>query len=200
VDLRSERGRADLDALLARSHVFVQGYRPGALDALGYGPQALAERRLGLIYVSLSAYSEGGPWGMRRGFDSLVQTATGFNRAEAEAAGTGDPKPLPMQILDYATGHLMAFAAAAALHRQMREGGSWHVQLSLARTGQWLRSLGRVPDGLATEWPQRDLYLEKSASGFGELVAVSHSAQLSRTPARWTRPSVPPGTDPPRWP
>ena len=200
VDLRTENGRHDLNALLASTQVFVQGYRPGGLDTLGYGPQALAERRPGIVYVSLSAYGCAGPWRSRRGFDSLVQTATGFNHAEAEAAGTRAPKPLPMQILDYASGHLMAFAATAALLRQMNEGGSWQVRVSLAQTGQWIRSLGRVPGGLDAAWPDRLPYLETSQSGFGELVAVRHSAQLSRTPTQWTRTSVPPGTDPPVWP
>ena len=46
----------------------------------------------------------------------------------------------------------------------------------------------------------REPYLESTKSGFGNLVAVRHSAQFSMTPARWTRPSVPPGTDPPAWP
>jgi hypothetical protein len=170
------------------------------VEALGYGPHALAQRKAGIICVSLSAYGTQGPWRLRRGFDSLVQTAMGFNCAEAEAAEVPEPKPLPMQILDYATGHLMAFAASAALLRQMREGGSWHVRVSLAQTGQWIRSLGRVPGGVGIAWPDRQPYLETSGSGFGELVAVRHSAQLSLTPAQWTRPSVPPGTDPPAWP
>ncbi|MFH1603250.1 MAG: CoA transferase [Pseudomonadota bacterium] len=200
VDLRTDAGRQDLNRLLTSSHVFVQGYRPGGLDALGYGPQALAQRKAGIVYVSLSAYGAEGPWRSRRGFDSLVQTAMGFNHAEAEAAGASAPKALPMQILDYAAGHLMAFATAAALSRQRTEGGSWHVRVSLAQTGHWIRSLGRVPDGLKTALPDRQAYLETSQSGFGELVAVRHSAQLSLTPACWTRPSVPPGTDPPVWP
>ena len=200
VDLRSDHGRHDLDALLASTQVFVQGYRPGGIEQLGYGPQALAQRRPGIVCVSLSAYGTEGPWRSRRGFDSLVQTAMGFNQAEAAAAGKPEPKPLPMQILDYATGHLMAFAASAALLRQMREGGSWHVRVSLAQTAHWIRSLGRVQGGLGIAWPDRQPYLETTRSGFGELVAVRHSAQLSLTPARWTRPSVPPGTDPPAWP
>ena len=199
-DLRSEQGRSDLDELLASTDVFVQGYRPGGLDALGYGPAALAQRKPGIVYVSLSAYGNEGPWRARRGFDSLLQTAMGFNHAEAEAAGTPEPKPLPMQILDYASGHLMAFGASAALLRQMHEGGSWHVRVSLAQTGQWIRSLGRVPGGSAAAWPDRRPYLETTRSGFGELLAVRHSAQLSLTPARWTRPSMPPGTHPPAWP
>ncbi len=200
IDLQTQEGRSALDSLLADAHVFVQGYRPGGLDALGFSPQAIAARRPGIVCVSLSAYGETGPWHERRGFDSLVQTATGFNHAEAEAAGSPDPKPLPMQILDYATGHLMAFAAAAALRRQTIEGGSWHVRLSLAQTGHWIRNLGRVANGFAVARPDRAPYLETAASGFGELVALRHSARLARTPARWGRPSMPPGTHPPIWP
>ncbi len=200
VDLRTPEGRAAMDALVQGAHVFVQGYRPGALARLGYAPEALAERRPGIVCVSLSAYGTQGPWNDRRGFDSLVQTATGFNRAEAEAAGDpGKPKALPMQILDEATGYLIAFGAAAALHRQQREGGSWHVQVSLARTGLWLRSLGRVAGGLQAQPPALDAWVEASASGFGLLGGIRPSARLGRTPAAWTRPSEPPGSAPPRW-
>mgnify|MGYP001627302999 CR=1 FL=1 len=200
VDLRTEAGRADMDALVDGAHVFVQGYRPGALAAHGYAPEALAARRPGIVCVSLSAYGTQGPWKDRRGFDSLVQTATGFNVAEAEAAGDASrPRALPMQILDQATGYLIAFGASAALRRQQREGGSWHVQVSLAQTGHWLRHLGRVPDGFAVTAPAIEPFLETSASGFGELRALRHSAQLGRTPTRWVRPSSPPGSSPPRW-
>ena len=63
--------------------MFVQGYRPGALARLGFGPEALARLRPGIVCVSLSAYGPSGPWAGRRGFDSLVQMATGINWAEA---------------------------------------------------------------------------------------------------------------------
>lgn len=200
IDLRDERQRQAMDHLLPHAHVFVQGYRPGGLDTLGYGPQALAHKRPGIIVVSLSAYGDHGPWATRRGFDSLVQAATGFNLAEALAAGSALPKALPLQTLDHATGYLMAFAASAAKARQLREGGSWHVRVSLAQTAHWLRSLGRVAAGFEVTAPDRQPYLESTASGFGTLVALRHSAQLSRTPALWSRPSVPPGTHPPAWP
>ena len=199
VDLRTENGKQSMAHLLQGSHVFVQGYRHGALAGLGWGPEALAQARLGIVCVSLSAYGGVGPWAQRRGFDSLVQTATGFNHAEMQAAGSTTPKALPAQILDYGTGHLMAFAVSVALHRQQTEGGSWHVRVSLAQTGHWLRGLGRVPNGFAVKSPNRQPYLEASASGFGDLIALRHSAQLSRTPAQWTQPSVPPGTHPPTW-
>lgn len=200
LDLHAPDDRQAMDALVAGADVFIQGYRPGGLEALGYGAHALAERRPGVIVVSLSAYGEQGPWGQRRGFDSLVQAATGFNLAEAEAARAAKPQALPMQILDHASGYLMAFATAAAKARQLQEGGSWHVRVSLAQTAHWLRSLGRVASGFAVAEPDRQPYLETYASGFGSLVAVRPTPQLSRTPARWGRPSVPPGTHAPVWP
>ncbi|HEY8050303.1 MAG TPA: CoA transferase, partial [Ramlibacter sp.] len=86
VDLRTQEGRAAMNALVDGAHVFVQGYRPGGLRELGYGPDQVAKRRPGIVYVSLTAYGSHGPWSNRRGFDSLVQTATGFNHAEGEAA------------------------------------------------------------------------------------------------------------------
>lgn len=199
IDLRGADGRARLWRLVDEAHVFAQGYRPGALAALGVSAEALAAHRPGIVVVSLTAYGAQGPWAARRGFDSLVQTAMGFNDAEGRAAGDGVPRALPMQILDMASGFLMAFGAAAALHRQQREGGSWHVQVSLAQTGHWLRGLGRVAGGCDATAPGIDPFLETSPSGFGLLRAVRPAAQLARTPAGFARPSVPPGTDAPQW-
>ncbi len=200
LDLRAPADKASMQALLQDAHVWVQGYRPGAMQALGFGPQAVAAARPGIVYVSLSAYGTLGPWSGRRGFDSLVQTAMGFNLAEGQAKGDGQPRPLPMQLLDHASGYLIAFGAACALARQQQEGGSWHVQVSLARTGQWLRSLGRVPGGLDCVAASRQPYLETQPSGFGSLRAIRHSAVLEDTEPATSRPSKPPGSHPPRWP
>ncbi len=199
VDLKTPEGQACFRELLGPAHVMIQGYRPGGLAALGFGPDAAAALRPGLVYVSLSAYGPQGPWSGRRGFDSLLQTAMGFNHAEGEAAGDGKPRAFPMQILDEAAGYLIAMGTSAALWRQQREGGSWHVQVSLAQTAHWLRGLGRVPQGLAAPKPDIAPYLETSPSGFGMLTSPRPSAQLSLTPAGFVRPSVPPGTSPARW-
>jgi hypothetical protein len=140
---------------------------------------------------------------VRRGFDSLVQCATGFNHAEGEAAGVEGPKELPAQMLDHATGYLMAFGAMMAKARQSREGGSWHVRVSLAQTGRWLWNLGRIDDGLRTPDIGGDAlapFIEEMPSGFGPLRAVRHSAVLSKTPAFWARPAMPLGSDRPQWP
>jgi len=201
-DLTTETGTEDFRRLLSGSDVFVQSYRPGAIESRGFGPSAAARLRPGLIYVSLSAYGQAGPWAGRRGFDSLVQTASGLNFAEADAAGEAQPRALPCQALDHASAYLMALGALAALLRRLDEGGSWHVQVSLARTALWLRSLGRVDKGFEapeTGFDQVGDRLEASPSGYGELSAIRHAAVLTETPARWTQPSMPFGAHPPRW-
>jgi crotonobetainyl-CoA:carnitine CoA-transferase CaiB-like acyl-CoA transferase len=203
VELKTEQGREMLRGLVAQADVFSQGYRPGALAARGFSAADAARISPGIIYVSLSAYGREGAWPERRGFDSLVQCATGFNDAEGQAAGVDGPKELPAQMLDHATGYLMAFGAMMARARQSREGGSWHVQVSLARTGRWLWDLGRIGDGLAAEDLTGDAitpFVEEVASGFGPLRSIRHAALLSRTKASWLRPAMPLGSHPPQWP
>ncbi len=203
IELKSEEGRKCLRDLLAEADIFSQGYRPRALAALGFSPEDAARISPGIVYVTLSAYGHAGPWSERRGFDSLVQTATGFNHAEGKAAGIDGPKELPAQMLDHATGYLMAFGAMMAKACQSREGGSWHVRVSLAQTGRWLWNLGRITDGLKTEDLKGEAvraFIVEMPSGFGTLKAVSHSAVLSKTPAFWACPAMPLGSHPPQWP
>jgi crotonobetainyl-CoA:carnitine CoA-transferase CaiB-like acyl-CoA transferase len=174
IDLRDTNGRDTLAALARDADIFVQGYRPGAVKGNGFGAEELARLRPGIVYVSLCAYSHEGPWANRRGFDSLVQNANGINHAEAEAAGSAQPKPLPCQAIDHASGYMMAFGAMIALARRATVGGSWHVRVSLAQTGHWIRALGRI-DGLDAHDPSfedvRDR-LEENDSGFGRLTAL----------------------------
>jgi crotonobetainyl-CoA:carnitine CoA-transferase CaiB-like acyl-CoA transferase len=207
LDLRTESGRETLAQLVREADVFIQGYRPGALERLGFGAEQLAQLNPRIVAISLSAYGNSGPWAGRRGFDSLVQTATGLNADESAAAGLdlsmAAPKALPVQILDHATGYLMAFAACTLIARQHAEGGAWHATLSLARTAQWLRELGRVEGGLNLKPPPSaelvapHLYTE--ASGFGQLTALRHSAKFNGESAQWALPSEKPGTHAAAW-
>lgn len=202
LDLSTTDGVANAHRLAADADVLLQSYRPGTLAARGLDATSLAQVRPGIVIASLSAYGDDGPWGGKRGFDSLVQTATGFNHAEAEAAGSERPKPLPMQILDHGSGYLLAFGILMALMRQLEVGGSWRVDVSLARTGHWLRSLGRVPGGLDCADIEAgsiaDL-MEESVSAYGHLRHVRHSGMLSETPPTW-QPAEPYGSSPARWP
>lgn len=203
IDLRATDDRDWLRGLAREAHIFVQGYRPGGLAAKGFSPEALAEMRPGIVVVTLSAYGHAGPWANRRGFDSLVQNASGINVAEAEAVGVAAPKELPAQALDHATGYLMAFGAMMALARKAQEGGSWHVRVSLAQTGHWLKGLGRVENGFACAEPTGEelkSLVDEMDTPFGRLGFVKHAAVLSETPAFWARPPVKLGTHAPVWP
>ncbi|MDX1401923.1 MAG: CoA transferase [Kiloniellales bacterium] len=203
LNITLENDLNSLKNIVNSSDVFLQAYRPGALQNYGLGPEDLAALRPGLIYGSLSAYGHEGPWAERRGFDSLVQTASGFNAAEAQAAGTEGPKPLPCQALDHATGYLLAAGILAALKRRAEQGGSWHVRVSLAATGRWLRSFGRAPNGFAV--PDQKIeeltdLMEDSLTPFGKISAIKHAGRLSANPPYWERPSVPLGTHKAAWP
>jgi len=90
VELKSEAGRNALRDLLAQADIFSQGYRPRAIASLGFSPEDAARINPGIVYVTLSAYGHVGPWAERRGFDSLVQTSTGFNHAEGQRPASMD--------------------------------------------------------------------------------------------------------------
>src|SRR5205814_113568 len=85
---------------------------------------------------------------------------------------------------DHAAGYLMALGVIAGLVRRAETGGSWHARVSLARTGFWLRGLGRIADGFAAldlAFDDISGQIEKTTCGYGELAAVRHAAALSGT-------------------
>lgn len=170
--------------------------------ARGLAPEDLAALRPGLVYVTVSAYGHHGPWGDRRGFDSLVQSVSGIADASGRAAGTEGPRHLPAQALDHATGYLAAFGAMVALARRARQGGTYLVRTSLAQAARWLDGLGRLEDRAAPEPTVADVeeFLEDVETPFGRTRRVRPAAWLSETPPAWTLPSVPLGTHEPAWP
>ncbi len=140
LDLRDSGDVAVLTALARRADVFVQSYRPGALAALGLSPHELAVLRPGIVYTEISAWGAAGPWMHRRGYDPNVQCATGM--AHVQGNGSAEGTLLPAPAMDYVTGYLMALGTVVALTRRTREGGSWLVRASLARTAQWIVDFG----------------------------------------------------------
>ncbi|KAK7466461.1 hypothetical protein VKT23_005182 [Stygiomarasmius scandens] len=215
LDLTKADDSSRLKSLVGEADVFLQAYRPGALEGKGFGVGDLMKvngnRKHGLVCANLCAWGWEGPWKDRRGFDSLVQTCTGFNVAEGEAyseylgtnnrpSKTTEPRPLPMQALDHAAGYLLAFGVNAALCKTITEGGSWEVNVSLAAVGQWIRSLGRVPPQEAfgegkplppSMFPQDEEirrlsvpWAQSNLSIPGRMTALKHAAVLSHTPVR----------------
>jgi len=201
IDLRAVEGAQSLRALLGEADVFSQSFRPGALAARGFSPEEAARLRPGIVCVTLSAWGAAGPWARRRGFDSIVQTVSGM----AVAQGDGEkPKLMPVSAIDYVSGYLMAHGAMVALARRAREGGSWEVRVSLARTGRWI-----ADRGLAARWreapaelpaPELAGLMAETPSPLGRIGHLGPVLQLSETPPRWTRPPVPLGTHPAAWP
>ncbi|MFC9894913.1 CoA transferase [Nocardia sp. NPDC127579] len=129
LDLRAEW--AVFDELLSTADVLVTGYRPGALEQAGLNTQV----RPGLVHARISAWGESGPWGERRGFDSIVQAATGIAITEGAPSVPG---ALPAQALDHASGYLLAAGIIDALVARVFDGIGRDVRVSLARTASWL--------------------------------------------------------------
>jgi crotonobetainyl-CoA:carnitine CoA-transferase CaiB-like acyl-CoA transferase len=203
LDLRNPDDIETLRMLARNADVFSQSYRPEALAARGLSPESLAELRPGIVCVELRAWGREGPWRNRRGFDTIVQTATGM--ALISGGGKG-PRLTPVSAIDYVSGHLMAFGAMVALGRRVREGGSWLVRVSLARTGKFIvdrglldvATLEHVPDDLPADEIAR--LTTETQTPLGRLHHLAPIVRMSETKARWTRPPVPLGTHPPRWP
>lgn len=138
LQLNKATDRKTFEMLLQSADVLVHGYRPGALDGLGYGESVRQELSTNLIEVCLDAYGWTGPWAGRRGFDSLVQMSSGIADAGMLWANKDIPFPLPVQALDHATGYLMAAAAIRSIHRAIKDGEIRNARLSLARTAELL--------------------------------------------------------------
>ncbi|MEU2425747.1 CoA transferase [Streptomyces sp. NPDC007851] len=218
LDLTTDR--AAFEELLASADVVVTGYRPGALDRFGLAPEALAERRPGLVVAQVSAWGAYGPWGARRGFDSLVQAATGIAAIEGSA---DRPGALPAQALDHGSGYLLAAGVLRALTEQSYDGGGRFVRLALARTARWLTAAPeqepepeqepvRDPHAAADEadrtdegdqtgeaYEGPDAWLAETDSALGRLRYARSPLSFTGGPADWARPPVPWGSDTARW-
>ncbi|MEE1754794.1 CoA transferase [Streptomyces sp. SP18CS02] len=208
LDLGDRHGdRQVFEELLSGADVVVLGYRPGGLDRFGLTPEELVARRPGLVVAQLSAWGRYGPWGERRGFDSLVQVATGIAALEGGAPGDPDgPGPLgalPAQALDHGTGYLLAAAVLRALTEQHRAGGSTVARLALAQTAHWLvhglvtaPGGGTAPGGAAFDAERRTAVRD---SPMGRLRYALSPVGYEGGPADWARPPGLWGTDAPGW-
>jgi crotonobetainyl-CoA:carnitine CoA-transferase CaiB-like acyl-CoA transferase len=208
LDLRESKNVETLRGLARECDVFSQGYRPGTIGNRGFSPEALADIRPGIVYLSLCAFSHVGPWSSRRGFDTVVQSVSGITMRQGELFPGAEPGPqfYPVSAIDYLTGYLMAFGAMVALARRAREGGSWLVRISLAQTGRWLVGRGQVPEDQLTDVPKEFTREElqrwsiTSDTPVGRLQHLGPALRLSETPPRWARPTVPLGYHKPEWP
>jgi crotonobetainyl-CoA:carnitine CoA-transferase CaiB-like acyl-CoA transferase len=198
INLKTAEGREKLRNLAKGADVFSQGYRPGMMKEFGFGPEDLAAIRPGIVNLSISCFGAGGPFSHRAGWEQIAQTVTGICHD-----GHGDrPGLLPAAACDYTTGYLGAYGVMLALARRAREGGSYHVQVSLCQSGMFIYRQGKTefpaPDmGLADH--ELDALRVESKPDTGPLRHIGPVVQMSETQPHWTRPTPTLGADTPSW-
>ena len=128
LNLRTEQGREIAKKLASQVDVFVEGYRPGAIEKFGLGADALMRENPRLIYLSVSAYGQGGPLRERRGIDPIIQTTAGI---PAEQGAGGAPELVQGSFVDYMTGALALGAVMMALYVRERTGEGQRIDASL---------------------------------------------------------------------
>lgn len=196
VDLHDDHARHRLHELLAVADVLVTGYRPGALAAFGLDAARLAERHPSLVCATLSAWTPSGPWGSRRGFDSIVQAATGIALVESRDGQT--PGALPAQALDHATGYLLAAGVLSALRRRTEEGGTWRVEAHLARTAHWLLQTDAL-DAPASPVDDLEPWTIGTDTAYGHVVQARPAFSLDDAPREYAWVGRRYGTDEAVW-
>ncbi|KAH7353710.1 CoA-transferase family III domain-containing protein [Plectosphaerella cucumerina] len=150
LDLKTPEGREKFEALLAEADVLVDGYRPGALEKLGYGPKALGERAAargrGYVYVNENCFGYEGEWNHRPGWQQIADCVSGVAWAQGKFMGLDEPVVPPFPISDYGTGCMGAIAAMSGLYHRATKGGSWHGKASLLQYDLLLFRVGLLPE------------------------------------------------------
>ncbi|KAJ5342503.1 CoA-transferase family III [Penicillium brevicompactum] len=155
LDLKSEAGRKEFEKLLDDVDVIVDGYRPGALDKLGYGAEAMAalahKRGKGIVYVNENCFGYEGEWAGRAGWQQIADCVTGIAWAQGQFMGHSTPVVPPFPISDYGTGCMGAIAALTGLYHRAKTGGSYHGKASLMHYDLLLFAMGQYPADVQEE-------------------------------------------------
>jgi len=130
INLDADEGRDIALRIAAQADVVVQNFRPGVMDRLGLGYEALAEERPDIIYVSLSGFGSVGPYASKGAYDTVIQAYGGIGANQADAV-TGEPRFLNQVAADKITAMYAAQAITAALFARERGLGGQHVELSM---------------------------------------------------------------------
>jgi crotonobetainyl-CoA:carnitine CoA-transferase CaiB-like acyl-CoA transferase len=152
LDLKDQRAVAWLTDFIGRADVLVQNLRPGSLEALGLGSEALLARHPQLVYCSVWAFGRSGPLRLKPGYEPMVQAFSGLMMMNGDEGGP--PTRIGTSVLDYGTGMWTAIGALAGLVQRQRTGRGCVVDASLFETGlAWLkghfasyRISGEVPE------------------------------------------------------
>ncbi|KAK4064414.1 hypothetical protein Trihar35433_7931 [Trichoderma harzianum] len=150
LDLKSAEGREAFEKLLAEADVVVDGYRPGAIAKLGYGPKQLSElaikRGKGFVYVNENCFGYEGEWASRPGWQQISDCVTGIAWEQGKFMGVNEPMVPPFPISDYGTGCIGAITALIGLYHRATRGGSWHGKVCLLHYDLLLFKVGLLPE------------------------------------------------------
>ncbi|TNF84238.1 MAG: CoA transferase [Gammaproteobacteria bacterium] len=133
VDLKTEQGMEVVRALIRTADVFVQNFRPGAIDRMGLGEEAVRALKEDIVYVSISGFGETGPYAHKRVYDPVIQALSGLADIQKDGE-TGRPKMIRTIIPDKTTAVTAAQAITAALFARERGRGGQHVKLAMLDT------------------------------------------------------------------
>ncbi|HWO43011.1 MAG TPA: CaiB/BaiF CoA-transferase family protein [Candidatus Eisenbacteria bacterium] len=128
IDLKAGEGKEIGRELLRRADVFVENFRPGAAERLGFGYEALSAQNPRLVYCSISAFGKSGPYIDKPGFDTLGQAMSGLLSLLTDPE---DPKVMGVALSDYVTGLSAAYGILGALLGRERTGAGGKVETSL---------------------------------------------------------------------
>lgn len=155
LNLKEPKDRAIFEELLQSADVVLDGYRPGSLDRLGYGPQQLLhlakKRGKGFVYVAENCFGHTGPWASRPGWQQIADCVTGVAWAQGQAMGLNEPVVPPFPMSDYGTGCMGTIAALVGLHRRVKAGGSYLGTTSLCQYDIYLLQLGLYDEHIMAE-------------------------------------------------
>ena len=138
VDITTPEGREVVTKLIATSDVLIQNFRPGVMDRLGFGYEAVHEANPRLVYTSLSAYNPDGAGRNRPGTDAALQAESGLMAVTGPE--DGDPYKVGVQVVDAATGLAIGQAILAALLQRTTTGVGAHLRLSLFEVATYVQS------------------------------------------------------------
>lgn len=128
LDLKADDGRAALWELLADADVVVQNFRPGAMDRLGFGYDAVQAVNPGIVFLSISGFGTNGPYAGKRVYDNVVQGYSGWAGVQG---GPGDPALLRTLVCDKVTAYTNAQAITAALFARTKTGVGQHIEVAM---------------------------------------------------------------------
>ncbi len=130
LDLKQPRAIEIVKQLARSADVFVQNFRPGAIDAMGLGADVIRALNPKIIYVSISGFGETGPFAHKRVYDPVIQALSGITDVQADS-DTGRPRMIRTVVPDKTTALTAAQAITAALLARERSGAGQHVRLAM---------------------------------------------------------------------